>query len=1327
MILMEPKLKLATSLLCPLIPKTAISKWVPHSATGIAVFGLIFALLNGLPLSRADQVAGRVLDAPLPYPDGSIRFHVLPAGVVQREPDFKGGSAGGSRATTNAFTDHFDGPRDARWVDVEGQTEARDGVLRSVSDGGVTIVNGLVDERAKVRVRAEKQLQFGIVLRYENNDNYVLAFFEPTQKIIAVHERKNGSWGPHVTATKIEGVADGPVTLEAEIAGPDLKLVLRDSQGGTWQAACKLGTFLQPGAVGIYCDPASAKGAQEFDDFEAEGSLAQEAVFDPAKSGFVALPAGSPSRPLVLFQENFDSGKSGSMPAVIGGAQVVDGQLRLSGAQAVALAQGVQQKDGSVSVTGDAGLQFGVVLRYQDADNYLLAFYSPAQKTIGWHERRNGNFGPWVAARAVPELKSKRVRLTAVVEGGRIRSLLTDDEGNAFVCAGKVEHLKEAGRVGVYFDTAAGPGEQKVDDFVASGRGAVVQDDAVQVVVPASVRGDGFVWNLGEQVQVEGAPADSICGEAKLKAIAVKSAADLTSPGQQPERLFPTRAPSRDWVRFPSPGFKNPVTGVIYRMADPVVCGVALGGLDTGCLDLESSGLWGYSTLFNSHLPRSGPMNEPALGLSVGGRTWVLCNPKATKAHFVGTLMANTLPGDDPRHIAPGPLELNGVSTPQEIHYHGHYPMADMEFETDAPVSVGMRAWSPFLPGDEVGSMMPALFMEVHLRNESGQRQSGSVAVNFPGPLPAEADTVTFQRQERVEGELRGLQVSGRRATYVLGAIGEPRVRTGAGLGTNPEAWARIQTSLPTAGTNQSGGSAAVDFDLAAGEQKVVRFVASWYSPQWYGGGSWGFTKEPKDGVWGQPLGQLGTYTHMYAKHWPDAWQTAQAAAQGYDGLQQRVLGWQAEVFNDLTLPAWLREGLVNVLYLITETGLWTQKDASFKPEFKEEDGLFGMCESPRACPQIECIPCSFYGNIPVVYFFPKAALSTLRGYKNYQDAEGAPPWIFGPAVDFKWPRRGYQVTMNPACYTEMVSRYWKTHGDSEFLKEFYPSVKKTTEFTMGMNRGPGGIIAMPDHRVSDNPNGSGMSPETEWFEFLQWYGYATHPGAVKLAQLRTVAAMARAVGDVEFAEKCDRVTAEGMQFMEDKLWMKDGGYYRNFIEESTGRKSDHIFAYQLDGEWMAMFNGVPSVFPKERVKTVLRTVREKNVPHTRYGAVNLVNPDGTIMPYGGFPLAGFYEPYDFFTPELFMLSMTYIYAGEKDFGLELGRRCQQNIALEQGMTWDGANVIRGNTGERGFGNDYYQNMMMWSYPAALAGGDITGPMKGGGLVERVIQAAKAK
>ena len=292
-------------------------------------FLAMLATLCSVTGSKADTIEGRVLDIPLPYPDGSIRFHVLPDGRAVRPGNQAGTTETATRGSVQ-FTDRFDAGRDPRWLDVVGRTEASGGTLRSVSDGSVTIVNGLVDARAKVRVRALTQHQFGIVLRYENNDNYVLAFFEPVQKIIAVHERRNGNFGPHVTSARVEGVAAGPVTLETEIAGPDLKLVFRDSRGATWRAACRLGTLVHPGAVGIYCDQASAKGAQQFDDFEVQTSRTQETAFDPAKSGFVALPVGSPGRPLVLFQETFDGRHPDSFSAVVGAAAEVDGMLQFA-------------------------------------------------------------------------------------------------------------------------------------------------------------------------------------------------------------------------------------------------------------------------------------------------------------------------------------------------------------------------------------------------------------------------------------------------------------------------------------------------------------------------------------------------------------------------------------------------------------------------------------------------------------------------------------------------------------------------------------------------------------------------------------------------------------------------------------------------------------------------------------------------------------------------------------------------------------------------------------------------------------------------------------
>lgn len=97
------------------------------------------------------------------------------------------------------------------------------------------------------------------------------------------------------------------------------------------------------------------------------------------------------------------------------------------------------------------------------------------------------------------------------------------------------------------------------------------------------------------------------------------------------DRLFPTDLPSADWVQFPAAGFSQPACGVIYRLKDTVTNGMALGGVDTGCFDLETSGMMGFNTIYNTLVPRRGPVNLPLLGFSVQGKTWVLCDPKQLK------------------------------------------------------------------------------------------------------------------------------------------------------------------------------------------------------------------------------------------------------------------------------------------------------------------------------------------------------------------------------------------------------------------------------------------------------------------------------------------------------------------------------------------------------------------------------------------------------------------------------------------------------------------------------------------------------------------------
>ncbi len=410
----------------------------------------------------------------------------------------------------------------------------------------------------------------------------------------------------------------------------------------------------------------------------------------------------------------------------------------------------------------------------------------------------------------------------------------------------------------------------------------------------------------------------------------------------------------------------------------------------------------------------------------------------------------------------------------------------------------------------------------------------------------------------------------------------------------------------------------------------------------------------------------------------------------------------------------------MNILHLITETSVWAQKKPPVGSWCREEDGIFGMNEAPRTCPQIECIPCSFYGNLPLAYFFPETALSTLRAYKEYQYPSGAAPWVFGGVTtgtnpyEVTLPSPGYkdrpQTTLDGPCYVDMVDRMWRRTGDRALLEELYESVKSNTVFTMNLRPGSGaaGVVSMP-------ANNEGQ----DWFESCDLFGIVPHIGGAHLAQLRMAKRMAEEMGDDQFAAQCETWIAEGSAVMESETWA--GTHYSLFHEPETGKRSDVVMAYALDGEWMARFHGLPGVFDEERVDTMLDTIRTRNAEIAEAGAATFAHPEGgEIDPAEWDP--GYWGTRGVHPPGTFMLAMVYIYRGQTDFGLELTRRAVAHV-VERGWYWDWPVCIDGRRPR--IGADYYQNLMLWSLPAALEGGDLCGPCASGGLVERVLEAGE--
>jgi len=419
-----------------------------------------------------------------------------------------------------------------------------------------------------------------------------------------------------------------------------------------------------------------------------------------------------------------------------------------------------------------------------------------------------------------------------------------------------------------------------------------------------------------------------------------------------------------------------------------------------------------------------------------------------------------------------------------------------------------------------------------------------------------------------------------------------------------------------------------------------------------------------------------------------------------------------------------LRDCLINNLCLIPETTFWlAPKDPL--GDWCYPDGYFAMNESPRGCSHIECIPCTWYGNMPINYFFPQLARTTLRAYKLFQREDGAIPFELGPCcnnIGFITPSHNWQKGLNSMCYVDLVDRLWLCTGDPTVVSEFFDAVKKATIYTVEMSTGPDRVISIPD------------DVRSEWWEGFDWFGMTAHAGALRISCMDMAARMAEIVGDKEFAAQASLWREEGVNSMENKMWNDGVGSYMLYKHEVLKKENDTIMSNQFHGEWNNDFHGLPGIYRKERLDRALGVIKKSCLCH--FGAVSFAKPDLTpLVTYGIFP------------PEIMMLGFTYMYENDRETGLKVLEDCMQNLVIKYGAGWDMPNMVSGaptfteaaEEGREGFvtfgegvgdgapkfGTDYYQNMMLWSAPAALMNTDMRGPVAKDGLVSKMISAGK--
>jgi len=615
-----------------------------------------------------------------------------------------------------------------------------------------------------------------------------------------------------------------------------------------------------------------------------------------------------------------------------------------------------------------------------------------------------------------------------------------------------------------------------------------------------------------------------------------------------------------------------------------------------------------------------------------------------------------------------------GVGDVTRVHYFGHFPVADVRYELAAPLRVEVRAYSPFLPGDAVESNTPAAVFEVHLSSLAEAPQEATVTF-APGGFPA--------------GESEPFALPGWSGVQV-------RHRPIEGLpGTVRHTYAVAANSAASPAGAQGPGL-SVTCLLKLQSRTTIRFLLAWHQP---------LLRE----------GSGRVEKHRYAERFADARAVAGHAARQASAWLGRVLAWQ-DVLYGSDLPDWLKEELVNVPSTLTKNSVWlarTRPDDWWGPE-----GLFLVNESFSTCPLTETMPCRFFGHWVSLFFFPELERTALEAIRYFQLRGGEPPFCLGLGFAIRDPRYHCQHTCGSGEYAQMIYRYYLRTGDEQFFKDFWPSARDALGFMLWLDRDGDGLVEDHSHAFGAEPFPAN-NPLDQW----PWYGASSYTAGKGLAALVCGIKMAELAGDRARADQWRQVLEKGRKTYEQKLWT--GSFYRTYLDTATGRRNDACFSAQLSGVWCTRVLGLEDPLPKERIHKALDSITRLNVPASRFGMVDAVFADGKPCVEGG-PGGDRVWSRDIFIQCNATAAMVYLYHGRRDEGLRAARTMLDTIFRgPHAMPWSQPCGLNSLTGGTCHGHDYYDHMVVWTYPLALANQEIRAAVAPGGLIARILAAAR--
>lgn len=644
--------------------------------------------------------------------------------------------------------------------------------------------------------------------------------------------------------------------------------------------------------------------------------------------------------------------------------------------------------------------------------------------------------------------------------------------------------------------------------------------------------------------------------------------------------------------------------------------------------------------------------------------------------------------------------------------FRAAYPLAQIQFEDDGiPLSVRLEAFNPLVPPDADQSGIPVAILRYVVRNDADADAEVSIATtfqNFIGTDGLHGEPDTNRNQNRDDELLSGVAMHSdglpgdaeQWGTMALAAVKHPAQQVTTRLDWPDRIWGGslldfwddflADGSLDDREVSDRDApiaSVAAKRTLVPGEETSFTVLIAWHFPNRM---SWDVGSKPQ-----LPVGNA--YTQLF----PDAWSAASHAATNLDTLEQDTVSFVSAVCAS-DVPKVVQEAaLDNLSTLRTQT------------TFRLPDGTMmgweGCGDHVGSCHG----SCTHVWNYEQATPFLFGALSrSMREveFLHATDDDGRMSFRADLPLDraTAWPTAAADGQMG--CLVKLY-RDWQLSGDEEWLTSLWPSARKTMEFCWipgGWDADQDGVMEGCQHNTMDVEY-FGPNPQMEF-----WY----------LAALQATAAMARAIGDAQFADRCEDLFRRGSAWAEANLF--NGEYYQQIVqpEESPdaiapGLRHTRMGAEdvsnpdfqlgtaclvdQLVGQFLAHVCDLDRLGSAEQSRATLQSIHRYNFRESLADHFNamrtfaLGDEPATLMatyPRGDRPE----RPFSYFTEVMtgfeYTAAVHMLYEGMTDDGLELIGAIRSRYDGERRNPFNEAEC----------GHHYARAMASWAAVLALTG-----------------------